>query len=410
MIPAILGNTNSNVLRAGVAYRIMIRGDRTTDLTTNTPSVTATTLRATGVLTTGTVTFNTSSTPALSNTTGDYNFLGNPYWAPVDWDAIVLASSNVGNTYYLWDPTQAGSNNRGAYVSYTAGSGGSGGGTINQYIQPGQAFFVQTTGSSPSLVFSEANKTVNVSNLTTTFGTEVTKPRLNIEMFINGKSNSADATAMVFDNNFSKSIGNEDAQKLINPDENIAVNNSNILLGLDARPLPTTNDTVQLSTTNLLSAGYTLKLSAKNFSSYTGDIVLIDKYTNQNYAINKSDTIITEVPYSITTDAASKAADRFIVVFNAKAVATAADPVDKFSVTIVGNPVRDNIVVNYAAPKADNTNIRLMNSNGQSITTMSLGMQQKGQVTIPVKQFSAGMYMVEVEIGNDKVIKKVLKN
>jgi hypothetical protein len=41
---------------------------------------------------------------------------------------------------------------------------------------------------------------------------------------------------------------------------------------------------------------------------------------------------------------------------------------------------------------------------------MSLGMQQQGQAIIPVKQFANGIYLVEVQIGTDTVIKKVMKN
>ena len=403
-----ISNTNSNTLTAGQAYRILIRGDRSTNLTTNTPAITSTTLRATGTLKTGAITFSTITTPALSGTTNNYNFIGNPYWAPVDWTSLL--KNHVSDTYYLWDPTRAGSNGRGAYVSYTIGTGGSGGGAINQYIQPGQAFFVQTTGASPIILFDETNKAVNSANLTTTFGAEATKPRLNIELFINGNTNSADATALVFDNNFSIGVGNEDANKFTNPDENIAINNNNTLLGLDGRPLPNANDTIQISTTNLLSTAYTLKVSANNFGNYNGDVAIIDKYTNQTYPIDKAGAV-TQVSYNITTDAASSAANRFVVVFNTKTIATTiTDPIDKFGVVIAGNPVSNQIIVNYAAPKAGNTNIRLVNENGQNVSTMSLGMQQQGQVIIPVKQYASGMYLVEVQIGSDTVIKKVMKN
>ena len=50
---AAVANTNVNVLTAGTPYRLMVRGDRFTDLTTNTPTATVTTLRATGTLHTG---------------------------------------------------------------------------------------------------------------------------------------------------------------------------------------------------------------------------------------------------------------------------------------------------------------------------------------------------------------------
>ncbi|MBP6757209.1 MAG: hypothetical protein KA210_13785, partial [Bacteroidia bacterium] len=63
---AAITNTNVNVLTAGTPYRLMVRGDRTTDLTTNTPTPTVTTLRATGTLKTG------SFSPTINQTADGY--------------------------------------------------------------------------------------------------------------------------------------------------------------------------------------------------------------------------------------------------------------------------------------------------------------------------------------------------
>lgn len=83
---------------------------------------------------------------------------------------------------------------------------------------------------------------------------------------------------------------------------------------------------------------------------------------------------------------------------------------EKFDVCIEGNPVRDQIRVHYESTKADYTSIRLINSNGQCVSTKSLGVQNKGQETFSVNQYPSGIYLVEVRIGRNTVIKKVIKN
>ena len=137
-----ISNTDTNTLTAGGAYRLMVRGDRSIDMNTNTPSPTATTLRSRGTLKIG------SHTVSGLNTTADaYNIIGNPYQSPVDIAGVLTASTNVKTThYYVWDPKVGGTNGRGAFVTYTFlnNSNNVSGSLVNQYLQPMQACFVNT--------------------------------------------------------------------------------------------------------------------------------------------------------------------------------------------------------------------------------------------------------------------------
>ena len=100
-----------------------------------------------------------------------------------------------------------------------------------------------------------------------------------------------------------------------------------------------------------------------------------------------------------------------MLVFKSQSSATTlSDITDKFEVNILTNPITDHLILNFASPKQGNTTIRLMGSNGQPLNTLNMGMQQKGQLTIPVHQYSRGLMLVEVQIGNDTVVKKVIKN
>ncbi|RYE14323.1 MAG: hypothetical protein EOP51_28360, partial [Sphingobacteriales bacterium] len=97
-------STLTNNLMAGKPWRMLVRGDRTINQESNYATPTITTLRSRGTIATGDVTFTN-----LSQTGGRSNFIGNPYQAPVDMEAVLNGSTNVNKGYYFfWDPTLGG--------------------------------------------------------------------------------------------------------------------------------------------------------------------------------------------------------------------------------------------------------------------------------------------------------------
>ena len=393
-------NTNATVLEAKKGYAILIRGDRSSDLNTNTANG-STTLRALGALSTGAVTF--TGGDLSSNATG-FSLIGNPYWAQVDWEAV--GKTNVSNTYWIFDP-QVGV--RGAYTSYTTGGATSGGGAINRFLQPGQAIFVQNTSAAPTLNFTEANKNIS-GTLTSTFRTKtdgkfivkLTTPALQSEGRI------ADASTIYFGSDFTAAAGVEDASKFTNPDEMIAFNTTNKLLGVDARPLPEGKDTAFLNLSQYRSNNYVMEIEGKEFSSDAQylEAWLVDSYKNTRTAISKDG----KTTYAYTTDgnAASTAAGRFYIVFDNKKVVLPIST-NSLEVKLTPNPATEYVQVNYSARDKGKTTIRIIGSNGQTITTVNLGDQQNGQYRVPVSRLATGMYTVEVIVGNDKQTAKLVK-
>jgi hypothetical protein len=96
------------------------------------------TMTMTGQLITGAV-----ASAALQNGgTNNLDLLSNPYPSSLDFNGFYTTnSSKITNKYYLWNPT--GGAGTGNYVWYII----SGGGTLPQYIQVGQGFFVETTSN-----------------------------------------------------------------------------------------------------------------------------------------------------------------------------------------------------------------------------------------------------------------------
>jgi hypothetical protein len=96
------------------------------------------TIELTGALKTGSV-----STPALTFSNNHLELISNPYPSAIDFQAFSLAAGNtskINAKSWVWDPSA------GNYKDWTY-SGGSWTGSGSQYIQVGQAFFVQTVAA-----------------------------------------------------------------------------------------------------------------------------------------------------------------------------------------------------------------------------------------------------------------------
>lgn len=319
-----LQGTNAT-LAAGTAYRLFIRGSRSTDLTTNTPPATPTTIRSVGYLSTGPVTFDKSanSPVALSSVAGNFSFLGNPYASSVDWEAVVSVdpstkqvtgtARDITPTYCTWDPNI---NTRGGYVYYNAitHTNNIGISKVNRQIQPGQAFFVQTAGGNPDplLQFKEVHKTTVNNNV---FRTYSDIPRLSIQLLTNiaaGSENVADGVVAFFHKDFSFDIENEDSRKLRNNDENMSIVSRGASLSIEGRPAIRTNDSLNLNITQLKQDKYFLTIDGSNFPSNISAF-LKDAYLSQESPLDLSK--VTTHPFSLGSDSLSFAAGRFTVLF-----------------------------------------------------------------------------------------------
>jgi len=317
-----IANTDATVLKAGNAYRILVRGNRAFDLSTTSVSNTATTLRAIGAVVQGTVTMNstgvgaTANMPLLATGTSQYSLIGNPYASPVSWTSVNAASTDLTGYYYIWDPTLA---TRGAYVScFTDGTKNDPLSNVTVSIQSGQAVFVQNKSSittGPSLVFQEAHKTADDTNV---FRTQTGTSNLSVRLLLASSlaaNNAQDAVNVLFNSNYSNAVNDDDASKLTNQDENLAVQRGNSLMSIERRNLPANpNDTIQLKTWQLTQNSYTLRIAASNFEAGI-NAYLQDNYLNSETLLNLSGS--TDINFTTTAVIGSTAENRFRIVFRA---------------------------------------------------------------------------------------------
>ena len=303
-------NSTSGTLNALTGYFLYLRGDRSVSmqvpLGTNMPT-THTTLRTTGTLVTGT---QNAFTNAFTGG-GALNLVTNPYPSPIDWSLVKAACTNVTNFYTLWDPNIG---VRGGFVTVnTAGTPSAG--TANRFIQPGQAFFVESSGGVPAVSIQESHKAAGNNN-TVFLVAEPPVESFKVGLYFiedSGYRRQGDGITVFYDNVYSAAVNGEDAKEIGNWDENIAVDRDGKHLAIESRPVITTRDTIPLYMNNMKQRTYQFEFIPLVFTHIGLKAELIDRFLNTRTTLSVVDTVT--VNFTVTADPASSAPDRFMVVF-----------------------------------------------------------------------------------------------
>ncbi len=262
---------------------------------------------------------------------GKMSFVCNPYASQVDVSA--LSFSGLYNGYWYLDPT----NMYGGYENYNyfgidlGASNLYSGTSASRYLQPGQAFFVCSNSTSPSLIFTESAKNNNNRQLGI-FGTTKSLNRIATGLFTGGKN--LDGAVVVFNNNFSNAVAKEDGLKISNHGENLTFKEAGKDLCANGRLLPIATDELQMHLYNLkTNTAYLLKLDASQFDGNGLSAYLKDKATNKQILIaGDSNT----VSFTTANDTASYTS-RYSIVFGKNTL-----PISNINVTatkLQGNQV-----------------------------------------------------------------------
>ncbi len=321
-------------------YYIFVRGDRGIDVPSG--SVGSTTLRMKGQLRTSDETFNVNINAFQS--------VGNPFPSRIDY----LKTTKMGgleDAFTVWNPTNIGGGyGVGRFEQYKkeiAGPNYTGPFGTRNYIESGEAFFVSSIAAAGSLTIKELDKTNGSANVSRT---GVTVPTLEINLLTKDSYNvetKVDGTILNFDNSFSNSLNNEDVKKFSNINDNICILKNNIKLFAERRSPFQSSDTILLNISGMRVADYKLAIDPSVLSNLHLKAYLLDKFLVTETPISLSS--VTNVPFSITSNTASRVADRFMIVFRQGA----AGPLPVSFTTIA------------AAKNADKTNTVKWNSTNE---------------------------------------------
>lgn len=243
------------------------------------------------------------------------------------------------------------------------------------------------------------------------------RSKLVIQLLLNtnpGPQNTADGVVAFFADNFSTSIGNEDSYKFTNLDENLAIDCRGTLLSIEGRPM-TRFDTLKLVMWQFRQKSYYLQLNGSNFSSKVKAVVK-DKYLSKETAVDLSSS--TTVPFTITGDSASFAANRFSVVFKTSRSFSLSYPMKLSSVfkentsfTMAPNPVTGNtITLQMHSLKMGRYAVNLYSNEGRIVYSGFIDYDGSAawQTIMIDKRVRKGMYSLLLTSGTQTFTKKVL--
>lgn len=330
-------NTLTQSLGAEPGFFLFIRGDRGPNQfntgvgTTPTPPTSATVLRSTGTLFMGDQT-------AVSTGTPGYAMMRNPYPSRIDMRNIVQAGLLV-DAFQVWDPMIGGAYGVGGYQTFfketdnldpdfgnykVTPGGGSYGSilSVQNYIESGAAFFIQSSGGTGSAQVTEACKTSGSSNASYRPSAPLAgSQRLTYNVYAdnNGSVDIVDGGLVVFNDAYSNAVDNNDVRKSQNFGENIGIIRSNTDLVVEKRQAINGTDTVFFNINQMRETGYRFDMVITGIDPLITGAVLQDKYTGTNTALDITGAT-NAYTFTVDVNAASKAADRFRVVFRQSTV------------------------------------------------------------------------------------------
>jgi hypothetical protein len=327
-------------------YFVYVRGDR---------SVTQfglgeTNLRIKGEVRMGNQVFNVPS--------GKYQSFGNPYPSRINFATVTKV--NIANSFTVWNPTSAGSYNQGAYETYTFNIGTGNyekpGGAVRNYIESGEAVFIQSNSiGAGSITVKETDKGSGSTNVSRA---GVTVPTLEVNLFAKDVDNSiylADGVLLNFNNTFSAAVDNNDVRKINNVADNLAIKNGNYSLIVERRPELAVTDTIKLSLTGTRVAPYRFDIDPSVLDNTGLEALLVDKFLQTETAVSFGS--VTSYAFDITTNVASKAADRFMIIFKQA-------PSTNFTTIAAVRNADKTITVNFGTANEKNvTNYTVEQSN-----------------------------------------------
>jgi hypothetical protein len=284
-------------------------------------ATTSTTLRSKGTVNQG------NQSTITVNPSGGWALISNPFASRIDLTKITVGSG-LADVFLVWDPKLAGSNGYGAYQYFTRsgadyivspGSGNYGSGnTVQNYIESGAAFFVQSDVNSTAnntITIPEISKVSGSSIVNRPSGTLATIPTFiaNLYAINTNRTDLADGTLIQFDASYSNKKDNLDVLKSFNFGENFGLFSDNYDLAVERKALPKATDTIFFNMYSLKKQPYKLEFIATDLASAGVVAYLEDSYKATSTLLNILGT--STYSFAVDANAGSSKVNRFRIVF-----------------------------------------------------------------------------------------------
>ncbi len=300
-------NTNATPISTAEGYMAFIRGDRGAN---DFGETSATTLRMAGPIKTGNVVVSTA--PANVN---QFISVGNPYPCAISFQSPATVKTALQDVYYIWDPKLS---TYGAYVTFAGPAynpvPNTGSYTVNKAIESGQAFFVVANASVTPHSITIGENSKSLSNVQVARSSAVEK-QLSTRLYLVSGGNLLpyDGNRVDFDNSYSNTVDDNDARKMTNFGENIGIVRDGIAMSVERRTEIVSTDTIFYQLGQFRQQQYQLEFVPENIATAGLSAWLEDNYLHTSTPVDLS--VVSTVNFTVTADAASKATDRFRLVF-----------------------------------------------------------------------------------------------
>ena len=321
------------------------------------------------------------------------NQLSNPYPSPVDLGTAAYYARQAGQitgfAFYVWNPALGAG---GQYMVVPIGTSG----PEPFYIPANTSFQVRADHDGAHLDFIESYKSVD--RTVNLFRAPANAVRFNI---YDTNNHLWDMLSLQFND---KATDAEDklldAIKPAGFDFNFySIASDGRRMAVDARPYEG-DKVIPLGIKSAYQQDFVLRAEAINVPE-GGAVTLHDKLLNKYVDMKEG----TEYKFTIGKDKSTQGEDRFELSLKP----TKAAVVKGLEVAMAPNPASDNVQITFTSGSKDNVSVRIMDVSGVSIYSQDLGAKQNGVLTVPMSNFAAGVYMVELTQGEQKVTRRLIK-
>lgn len=333
----------------------------------------------------------------LTNTTKPgWQFLGNPYCSPLDWD-LVPVPTGMSRSISVFQST---GENQGVYLTRVNDGQGNGTGTLpNGWIGIAQAFFGRVTGATPvSFTFPQAAR-VTTFELVPHYRAAETRPLVQLTLRQAGEANEgAKGTAQIyFVDGASRQV--DDAFDGTVPAHNVGVPTLLTLAGSDeltVNGLPTT-DLIAGTTVELLldlpTAG-SYELGVGKLANLT-NVALLDRLTRTRYDLTQQRLV------TFTTAQAGEVRGRFALVFSPAGTVTGRPSLlEKAELSLSPNPAHGTVRVGGLGAAST---VQLLDAVGRVVRQLAVPAGA-ADVTLGLTDLPLGVYVVRAGAASQRLV------
>lgn len=389
-----VANTDAETFSYNTPLRLFVRGDRTTDLSSNEATPSTTILRTRGSLRIG-----NHSVTGLSADANHFNFVANPYASRVDFRDVT--KTNITGFIYVWDASLG---DRGAFATVDLGNNtpDPSGSNANAILMPGQAFFVRNTAAgNPSINFTETHKAI-AENHTSIFSEEIYL-NLGLRAVNNNQTIPLDGIGFRFNEAYNIEINDSDARKLGNPDENFLIIKDGSLLSIEKRPLPLEEETIALGFLGHQYENYQF-VPQFTYDNSALKVYLKDNYLNTQTELSANEAINFQVDHTIPE---STNAFRFELIFSP--IILSSEDFQAVSFGLYPNPATTEVQISLPQlTSAESWDIEVYDINGKRVLRTNTFANETLH-SIDVRSLNSGVYLIKVSNNQHTSTQKLIK-